>query len=669
MTYTSSVSTYEFTAFSAADLLAAGDKALSCGDCFTMPAGATACFSVRDDDRYLSGDGSRSGNENATDKSHQTASIMVDGKEVGNGGQIYAETKWTLRGSDGKCYTLIEIEQECADGDFFTFEGAVPPAGVKLTVVSGCDIGCVDYACLGAGPKVEPGSICGRLTFDADGNDNEWNDVTGQWDAGVDGKTVELIDSNGNVVATAVTDHYGSYSFDNVPAGDYKVKFPLPEGFRFSAKDSGVDEHFDSDANPDGLTDTIHVGNGQKIANVDAGIRQDTGTVTGTVFCDLDCNGIDGTVTTVAGHDYVIEAESMHRSGFVVANSTVASGGKIVKLNCAGGHGDLTTCFTGKTGTYDVTIRVQDECDGKSVIYFKVDGHLVEAVKLDRNTDGGGHDSGAYSDFVIKDVKINAGSEIKLWVDGDSGEFVRIDKLTFEGEDTVTRTPEPVKEGVTVKLLALDGSVIATTTTGADGTYTFAKVPVGDYRIMGVAPDGTEFTIQDAGTDDTIDSDVDGTGLSGVVSVLKDKVSDIDLGVCEKDEGGIAGRAFFDSDGDSLDLVLGVPEGEAGITGVRVDLQNLDGSPALDIDGNVVPSTFTDANGNYAFGNLPAGNYQVVFADVPNRLFVETDIGSDDTIDSDVFALDGGGGFAAPVVVVEGLVTDDIDAGYFALPV
>ena len=54
-----------------------------------------------------------------------------------------------------------------------------------------------------------------------------------------------------------------------------------------------------------------------------------------------------------------------------------------------------------------------------------------------------------------------------------------------------------MKEGVEVKLLDASGAVVATTTTDADGNYTFDEVPVGDYTIMGVAPDGTEFTFQD----------------------------------------------------------------------------------------------------------------------------------------------------------------------------
>jgi hypothetical protein len=137
---------YEFTAFSEADL---GGN-IKCGASFEMPAGATTCITVKDDDSKLSGD--THCNENANDKSGQTASID-NGGEAGNGGQIYAEVYHTLRGSDGKKYYLIEIEQEGTNDDYFTFYGDTPPAGVSLTVVNTCNLKSVSYDMLGAGPK------------------------------------------------------------------------------------------------------------------------------------------------------------------------------------------------------------------------------------------------------------------------------------------------------------------------------------------------------------------------------------------------------------------------------------------------------------------------------------------------------------------------------------
>lgn len=144
MSYSSST-TYNFTAFTEADLLAAGSgngSNLGYGDTFTMPGRASVEFSVTDDDSRLSGDSRR--NENSNDKYGQQASITQDGQEIGNGGQIYAEGYFWLSDQNGNWYLLIEIEQEGGGDDFFAFhEGyGVPPEGAELTVYSGGNINC-----------------------------------------------------------------------------------------------------------------------------------------------------------------------------------------------------------------------------------------------------------------------------------------------------------------------------------------------------------------------------------------------------------------------------------------------------------------------------------------------------------------------------------------------
>ncbi|MEM1180891.1 MAG: SdrD B-like domain-containing protein [Acidobacteriota bacterium] len=66
---------------------------------------------------------------------------------------------------------------------------------------------------------------------------------------------------------------------------------------------------------------------------------------------------------------------------------------------------------------------------------------------------------------------------------------------------------------VTVRLLDAGGAHIASTTTDAEGRYSFFGVPSGDYRLEVIAPPGYEFSPADVGGDDHVDSDVDpGTG-------------------------------------------------------------------------------------------------------------------------------------------------------------
>jgi hypothetical protein len=70
-------------------------------------------------------------------------------------------------------------------------------------------------------------SIEGRVFFDADGD--------GRFDLreiGLRGITVELLDEDGNVIASAVTDRGGRYAFEDLELAVYEVRVVLPPGTR-----------------------------------------------------------------------------------------------------------------------------------------------------------------------------------------------------------------------------------------------------------------------------------------------------------------------------------------------------------------------------------------------------------------------------------------------------
>lgn len=148
--------TYEVTAFRESDLVSGN---LGCGSKFTIPGAATTCLTIEDNDSKLSGDC----RDNATDSSGQNAAITVDGVEVGNGGQVYVEQYWWLKGSDGCWYVLVEMEQEGTNEDYFTFYTgngySMPPAGVELTVKGACNSSGLSYDNLGAG-SCDPDPVC-----------------------------------------------------------------------------------------------------------------------------------------------------------------------------------------------------------------------------------------------------------------------------------------------------------------------------------------------------------------------------------------------------------------------------------------------------------------------------------------------------------------------------
>lgn len=603
--------------------------------------------------------------------------IKLDMQSNGGGSNNGGFTDFTLNGLEIAEGDTVEIRawQDCGEYvriDALTFEQ------VKFEECDNPDAVKLDFEGFNAG-DVLSGQIEG-VTITAMGGSNEAMIFDSQNPTGGDGDLETQVAELGNVLI--VSEDGDSSDPDDVVGGKITFEFDTPSDV-FDLKVIDTEEGGTITLTlADGSTQTFDIpelvngGVGQVVMDVADVVRMDvqldgsgaiddlcyvpgdpaTGAISGTVFCDVGCDGIDGQVTIVPGDSYTIEAEDMHETGFRTVHGNQASGGELIKLNCAGDDGKVFTDFQGNSGTYDLKLRIQDESDGQSTIKLLIDGHFVDAVRLDGDNNGAGSDNGGFSTFVIEDVNIGHGDEIKLVVNGDAGEFVRIDKIDLIGEGNTTVVSEPVKEGVTIKLVDLDGNVVATTETDANGNYNFDDVLVGDYRVMGVAPDGTEFTIKDAGDDDTIDSDVDENGLSDVITVTADSETDIDLGVCEVKVGSLSGRYFLDTDRDDVD------DGQAtdpGIEGVVATL--------FDADGNQVGSPIeTGPEGEYSFEDLEPGDYTVVFTDPNNVLdgteLVADNVGGDDAIDSDAIG-DTTLSTIEAIPVVAGENTPDNDAG------
>lgn len=82
-------------------------------------------------------------------------------------------------------------------------------------------------------------------------------------------------------------------------------------------------------------------------------------------------------------------------------------------------------------------------------------------------------------------------------------------------------------------LVAADDSVVASTTTNANGVYTFNNVSNGAYKVQFHIADGYEFSPQNQGSDDTLDSDANAsTGITSSFVLSPDAtVANIDCGM------------------------------------------------------------------------------------------------------------------------------------------
>jgi hypothetical protein len=113
----------------------------------------------------------------------------------------------------------------------------------------------------------QPASLGDFVWYDV--NDNGIQDAG---ETGVQDVTVSLMDCNGRVLASTITDANGYYLFSNLTPGDYNVHFVAPLGYVFSPRNVG-DDALDSDVNPaDGLTECTTLGSGENDRTWDAGL-------------------------------------------------------------------------------------------------------------------------------------------------------------------------------------------------------------------------------------------------------------------------------------------------------------------------------------------------------------------------------------------------------------
>ncbi len=177
-------------------------------------------------------------------------------------------------------------------GDDLRDSDANPLNGVTgaIHLDSGQHITDVDAGLMRLTPTPGTGSIGDRVWLDLDGDGRQ---ELGE--RGVAGVRVDLFTSSGVLLDTTETDAGGRYLFDDLDAGNYRVKFFKPDGTEFTTQDAGPDG-VDSDPNPlNGVTGVIRLDAGQDIKNVDAGLIE-AGPVYGSigdkVFYDIDCDGI-----------------------------------------------------------------------------------------------------------------------------------------------------------------------------------------------------------------------------------------------------------------------------------------------------------------------------------------------------------------------------------------
>ena len=123
-------------------------------------------------------------------------------------------------------------------------------------------------------------------------------------------------------------------------------------------------------------------------------------------------------------------------------------------------------------------------------------------------------------------------TEVEL---AEIGDLLWID----ENKNGIQDNGEAGYPGATVELYSCLDELLTTTTTDANGFYIFTDLMPGDYYVKFIKPEGYEFTGQNIGSDDAIDSDVQATGIDDCTT-LEAGESDMthDAGIFLREMGG-----------------------------------------------------------------------------------------------------------------------------------
>ena len=386
--------------------------------------------------------------------------------------------------------------------------------------------------------------LSGKVYFDK----NDSSSYTAG-EEGFNGVTVNLVNEAGAVVATTTTDADGNYSFTGLNAGTYTVKV---------VKDGEL-ANLTQTEDPDGTKDNA---SGAITLNTDNPVRENVN------FGYVKKHAISGNIYLDENRDKTKNGDDINLSG--------------VTVTLVDGSGNVVATTTDASGNYNFS----GLSDGTYTVKVDTTGKLA-GLEQTEDPSGAKNSQSMPITFTRNDpdvTNVNFGYAKDYSIAGN----VYRDSNRSESKDAT----ETVFQGVTVNLVDASGNVVATTTTDADGNYSFSKLPAGDYTVK-VVKDGA---IKDM--DQTEDPDGTKDNASGKISIGADNPTQTGVNFGYNPNNTIKGSVYRDDNRSSSR-----DGSEEGYQGQTVQL--------LDRDGNVVATTTTSADGSYSFEHLPDGTYSV----------------------------------------------------------
>ncbi|MEQ1529855.1 MAG: SdrD B-like domain-containing protein, partial [Methylococcales bacterium] len=479
--------------------------------------------------------------------------------------------------------------------------------------------------------KAELSTSVGNRIWE-DENHNGQQDL-GEWNKGIAGVTVELLDVNNQVLKTTTSDAGGNYLFSAVAAGTYKVHVLAPIGYLFTP-DNHYDETSDSDTNSSGISAPFTIAAADKNLDVDAGLYR-TASIGDKVWLDSNQNGLqDSNENGIAG--ITVNLLNASNANALLRSVVTDSNGEYLFNNLDVGNYSIAVVAPTGYAFSDAFVQNASQPD----LYNNNDSNVDKnGQTAPINIWVSGYQNLSF-DAGLYQTTATASVGNRVWEDANCN------GLQDEGEWNKGMA------GITVQLLNAADQVINSTQTDAGGHYLFNNLEPGNYKIHVVAPSTTyQFTQANQNGANAGNSVTDSNGTSALFTLTAgDNNLSMDAGLYSKAQLG--DRVWLD------DNQNGIQDGnEQGLAGVTVNLLN-----ALDAN-KFIKSVLTDTNGHYEFNDLDLGNYTVQVQAPAGYAYSTSNVGTDKNLDSNV---DSNGQTAAVTIWVSGFTDLSLDAGLVA---